>query len=183
MNTALETERLTLRPMTPGDVDALAAVLGDPEAMRYYPAPFTHDKVEGWIQWSLKNYAEFGYGLWAVVIKESQECIGDCGLTWQRVGYGAERQLEVGWHIRRDLWNRGLATEAGLACRNYARDVIRQPHLISIIDPQNLASQAVARKLGMELEREDVLDGHQRLVFGMALAPLKHTRAPVGCRD
>ena len=173
MTTVLETERLTLRRMTPGDVEALAAVLGDPVAMRYYPAPFTRDQVEGWIQWSLKNYADFGYGLWAVVLKESQECIGDCGLTWQRVGYSEERQLEVGWHIRRDLWNRGLATEAGLACRDYARDVIRQPRLISLIDPHNLASQAVARKLGMELEREDVLDRHQRLVFGMALTPLR----------
>jgi RimJ/RimL family protein N-acetyltransferase len=169
MTTVLETERLTLRQMAPSDLDALAAVLGDPEAMRYYPAPFTREKVEGWIQWSLKNYAGFGYGLWAVVLKASQECIGDCGLTWQRVEYAAERQLEVGWHIRRDLWNRGLATEAGLACRDYARDVIREPHLISIIEPENLASQAVARKVGMALEREDVLDGHQRLVFGMAL--------------
>jgi RimJ/RimL family protein N-acetyltransferase len=167
----VETERLTLRQMEPGDADALAAVLADPVAMHYYPAPFTRDRVEGWIQWNLKNYADFGYGLWVVVLKASQECIGDCGLTWQRVGYSEERQLEVGWHIRRDLWNRGLATEAGLACRDYARDVIRHPHLISIIDPVNLASQAVARKLGMELEREDMLDGHQRLVFGMNLKP------------
>lgn len=172
MSLGVETERLTLRQMTPGDVDALAAVLGDPVAMRYYPAPFTRDQVERWIQWSLKNYRDFGYGLWAVVLKGSQDCVGDCGLTWQRVGYSEERQLEVGWHIRRDLWNRGLATEAGLACRDYARDVIRQPRLISLIDPHNLASQAVARKLGMELEREDVLDRHLRLVFGMALTPL-----------
>src|SRR2546428_3230410 len=148
MNTALETERLTLRPMTPGDVDALAAVLGDPEAMRYYPAPFSRDKVEGWIQWSVKNYADFGYGLWAVVLKASQECIGDCGLTWQRVGYAAERQLEVGWHIRRDLWNRGLATEAGIVCRDYARDVIRQPHLISIIGGRKPGPPKRARRPG-----------------------------------
>jgi len=172
LTTVLETERLTLRQMEPSDLDALAAVLGDPEAMRYYPAPFTRDKVEGWIQWSLKNYKDIGYGIWAVVLKASQECIGDCGLTWQRVGYAPERQLEVGWHIRRDLWNRGLATEAGIVCRDYARDVIRQPHLISIIEPHNLASQAVARKLGMELEREDVLDGKQRLLFGLDLTPL-----------
>jgi RimJ/RimL family protein N-acetyltransferase len=172
LTTVLETRRLTLRLMAPSDLDALAAVLGDPEAMRYYPAPFTREKVEGWIQWSLKNYDDFGYGLWAVVLKATQECIGDCGLTWQRVGYAEERQLEVGWHIRRDLWNRGLATEAGIACRDYARDVIREPHLISIIEPENLASQAVARKLGMALEREDALDGHQRLVFGITLTPL-----------
>ncbi len=176
MNKVLETARLTLRQMIPGDVDALAAVLGDPVAMRYYPAAFTRGQVEGWIQWSLKNYEDFGYGLWAVVLKGSQECVGDCGLTWQRVGYSEERQLEVGWHIRRDLWNRGLATEAGLACRDYARDVIRQSHLISIIGPHNLASQAVARKLGMEVEREDLLDGTPRLIFGMALTALPLTQ-------
>jgi RimJ/RimL family protein N-acetyltransferase len=165
----LETERLTLRRMTPADLGALRAVLGDPLAMRYYPAPFTRERVEAWIQWNLKNYADHGYGLWAVVLKASGQCIGDCGLTWQRVGYASERQLEVGWHIRRDLWNQGLATEAGLASRDYARDVVRHPRLISIISSDNLASQAVARKLGMELEREDTLDGHRRIIFGMNL--------------
>lgn len=156
--------------MTPNDLDALTAVLGDPVAMRHYPAPFTREQVQAWIQWTVKNYADYGYGLWAVVLKASGDCVGDCGLTWQRVGYSTERQLEVGWHIRRDLWNQGLATEAGIASRDYARDVLRHPRLISITSPDNLASQAVARKLGMEVEREDMLDGHRRLIFGMNLA-------------
>jgi len=166
----LETTRLTLREMTPDDRDALAAILGDPAAMRHYPAPFTRQQVDDWIQWNLHNYADYGHGLWAVVLKETGQCIGDCGLTWQRVGSSDQRQLEVGWHILRALWNRGFATEAGLACRDYARDVLHQPHLISIIGPDNLASQAVARKLGMRLEREERLDEKRRLIFGMALA-------------
>jgi RimJ/RimL family protein N-acetyltransferase len=169
VNVILKTARLTLRQMTPADLEALSTILGDPVAMRYYPAPFTREGVEAWIQWNLKNYADHGYGLWAAVLKTSGDCIGDCGLTWQQVGYSAERQLEVGWHIRRDLWNQGLATEAGIGSRDYARDHLRRSHLISIIDPNNLASQAVARKLGMEVEREDVLDGRPRLIFGMEI--------------
>jgi RimJ/RimL family protein N-acetyltransferase len=155
--------------MTLDDVDALLAVLGDAVAMRYYPAPFDRQKVEAWIVWNRRNYAELGYGLWAVVLRASGECIGDCGLTWQRVGYCDEKQLEVGWHIRRDLWNRGLATEAGCAARDYARDQLRQSRLISIIHPANLASQAVARKLGMKLEHEEALGGPTRFIFAMNL--------------
>jgi [ribosomal protein S5]-alanine N-acetyltransferase len=165
----IETDRLTLRQLSQDDIDALAAVLGDPLAMRFYPAPFDRESVRRWIEWNLRNYAEFGYGLWAVVLKESGECIGDCGLTWQPVGYANQTELEAGWHIRRDLWNRGLATEAGRAARDYARDQLRQTRLISIIHPENLASQAVARKLGMEPERED---GRNRLIFATKLEPL-----------
>jgi RimJ/RimL family protein N-acetyltransferase len=166
----LETERLWLRQMRPSDAGDLEQVLGDAEAMRHYPAPFTAAQVRAWIDWQLHNYAQHGYGLWALVLKTDQQVIGDCGLTWQRVGYSAQRQLEAGWHVRRDLWNRGLATEAALACRDNARDVVGALHLVSIIAEANLPSQAVACKLGMDLERRDLLDGHERLIFGMDLA-------------
>jgi RimJ/RimL family protein N-acetyltransferase len=164
--TVLETERLLLRRMTPDDVDALLEVLGDPIAMVHYPAPFNRERVEEWVGWNLRNYEDHGYGLWAVVLKETMACVGDCGLTWQVIDAAGNRELEVGWHIRRDLWNHGLATEAGRACRDYARDQLRRPHLISLITQENLASQAVARKLGMRAEGED-LKG--RLIFGMDL--------------
>ncbi len=137
--------------------------------MTFYPAPFTRDDVRRWIDWNLRNYEEHGHGLWALVLKESGETIGDCGLTWQRVGYSASRQLEAGWHVRRDLWNQGLATEAAFRARNYACEVLRQDRLIAIIDGGNLPSQAVARKLGMALERTDWLDGKERLIFSMKL--------------
>ena len=164
--------------MTLDDLDALLLVLGDPVAMAYYPAALTREEVEEWIRWSMRNYAEHGHGLWAVVLRASKACIGDSGLTWQAVDGPEDRHLEVGWHIRRDLWNRGLATEAGRACRDYARDVLRQPHLISIIDGDNLASQAVARKLGMRIEREDVVRGRPRVIYGMALPGAQAAPAP-----
>ena len=169
MKAVLETDRMGLCEMSRDDVSALLRVFGDAEAMRYYPAPFTRDQVEGWIDWNLANYERHGYGLWALVFKDTGEVIGDCGLTWQRVGYSAERELEAGWHVRRDLWNRGLATQAGISVRDYARDRLRHPRLISKIEPGNVSSQAVARKLGMALERRDLLDDKELLIYAMRL--------------
>ena len=151
------------------DVEPLLAVFGDAEAMRYYPAPFTREQVMAWVHWNLSNYEHHGYGLWAVVLKTNGDIIGDCGLTWQHVGYSTNAELEAGWHVRRDLWNHGLATEAGLGVRDYAREVLHSARLVSIIERGNLASQAVARKLGMSLERIDVLDGKERLIYAMSL--------------
>jgi RimJ/RimL family protein N-acetyltransferase len=165
----LETERLWLRRMRAGDVDDLLRVLGDGEAMRFYAQPFARADVGRWIDWNLRNYADHGHGLWALVLKEDGGTIGDCGVTWQRVGYQSSLELEAGWHLRRDLWNRGLATEAAIRVRDHARDALGRERLIAIIDQGNLASQAVARKLGMSLERTDRLETEERLIFSMEL--------------
>jgi len=162
-----ETARLRLRQMQLEDCDPLLRVFGDADTMRFYPSPFTREQMAAWIEWNLRSYNEHGYGLWALVLKETNEVIGDCGLTWQRVGHGDGRELEAGWHVRRDLWRRGLATEAGFSVRDYARDVLQRERLIAIIEPENLPSQSVARKLGMSFERVDSLEGKERLIFAM----------------
>src|SRR5580704_15245665 len=102
----LETPRLILREFSPTDVDALARVLSDPETMRFYPAPFDRNGVEGWIARNQQRYAEDGHGLWAMVLKTDSQLVGDCGLTLQDVD-GA-RELEIGYHVRRDFCRPGL---------------------------------------------------------------------------
>jgi RimJ/RimL family protein N-acetyltransferase len=97
----LETERLLLREFVPEDVDALAAVLSDPETMRYYPAVLDRAGVVAWIERNRRRYADDGHGLWAMVLKSCGEVIGDCGLTRQRVD-GVD-EIEIGYHVRRDL--------------------------------------------------------------------------------
>lgn len=87
----LRTRRLTLRQLTPADVDALHVVLSDPIAMRHYPKPFDRGMTTGWIEWSLRNYARHGFGLWALVHEAEDRLIGDCGLTIQRVDGAAVR--------------------------------------------------------------------------------------------
>ena len=165
----LDTARLRLRRMTVEDLDDFAAMLGDAAAMRFYPAPFTRMQAQEWIEWNVSNYETHDYGQWALLLKASDEVIGDCGLTWQRVSYAESRELGIAWQVRRDLWNRGIATEAALAVREYARRTLQHSRLIATIEPGNLSSQAVARKIGMEFERVDVLDGEARRIYSIDL--------------
>jgi RimJ/RimL family protein N-acetyltransferase len=81
----LETPRLSLREFQFEDLDALAAILSDPETMRYYPMSFDRAGVADWIQRNRTRYANDGYGLWAMILKSTCELIGDCGLVRQNV--------------------------------------------------------------------------------------------------
>ena len=142
--TILETERLILREMTPQDVGPLAEVLCDPEAMRYYPAPFTREKVGDWVSRSMDRCATLGFGLWAVVLKETGEVIGDCGLLVQQV-LGRE-ELEVGYHIVPRYQGRGFATEAARACVAWGFAHTSFDRVISLINVENAPSRSVAEK-------------------------------------
>jgi RimJ/RimL family protein N-acetyltransferase len=164
----LETNRLRLRRFTYEDLDETAAMLGDPETMHYYPAPKSRAESLEWIEWNLRLYAERGFGLWVLELKESGEFAGDCGLVPQDIDGGEE--IEIGYHVVRRLWRRGLAGEAAAACRDYARDRLGLDRVVSIIDPENVPSQGVARSIGMELEREIVRRGRRQLLFALEFA-------------
>ena len=141
----LETERLALRQFRIDDVDNLLQIFADPEAMRFYPAPFTREQTEGWVRWSLDSCAKHGFGLWAVVRKEDGLFLGDCGLMLQPVEERTE--IEIGYHILRREWGRGYATEAAYACREHALGTLAYPRVVSIVDPLNMASRRVAEKV------------------------------------
>ena len=142
-----ETTRLILREMTDADYDALRAIMQDPQVMYAYEGPFTDEEVRAWLNRQLERYVRFGFGLWAVVLKETGRVIGQCGLTMQP--WKEESVLEIGYLFRRDAWHRGYATEAARACREYAFSVLGTREVCSIIRDTNLASQNVARRNGM----------------------------------
>ncbi|WP_107774797.1 GNAT family N-acetyltransferase [Nocardioides sediminis] len=119
----------------------------------------------GWIDWTLRNYEEHGFGLW-VVETHAGEFVGDCGLTMQEVE--GEWFVEAGWHVRPDLRRQGYAAEAAESVRRAAATAGVE-HLIAIIRPTNLASQGVARRIGLALEREVHKNGGPALVFGADL--------------
>jgi RimJ/RimL family protein N-acetyltransferase len=148
----LETERLLLREFVTEDGDALALVLSDPETMRYYPTTLDRAGVAAWIERNRRRYADAGHGLWAMVLKSSGEVVGDCGLTRQTVD-GTD-EIEIGYHVRRDLWGRGYAAEAACACRDYGFARFPVDRLISLIRPENLPSRRVAEKTGLSLWKE-----------------------------
>ncbi|NUW35172.1 GNAT family N-acetyltransferase [Nonomuraea sp. SMC257] len=157
------TARLSFRELTPHDLDDMAALLGDPEVMRYYPRTRTREESLRWIESSERSYAEHGYGLWALTVRETGEFAGNCGLTLQPVE--GEVFTEVGYLVPPGLQGRGYATEAALACRDLARDVLKVDRLISIIHPDNVPSQRVAEKLGLGRERTALYHGLPRSIY------------------
>lgn len=113
----IETERLILREMTENDFEALHKVLADSDTMQHYPYTFDENRVRNWIARNTERYRIFGFGLWAVCLKETDEVIGDCGLTMQLIG--GEIKPEIGYHIRADKQRNGFAKEASIAVRDW----------------------------------------------------------------
>lgn len=113
----LETERLFLREMNENDFDALYEVLADADIMQHYPYTFDENRVRNWIQRNIERYRIFGFGLWAVCLKETGEMIGDCGLTLQLID--GRIKPEIGYHIRANKQRNGYAKEAAIAVRDW----------------------------------------------------------------
>jgi RimJ/RimL family protein N-acetyltransferase len=164
----LETERLVIREMRRSDVESLHLLFSDPLFMRFWPV-FDRDKTERWVEESMLNYTQHGFGLWALTLRGSDEAISDCGLDFIKglEDAGDTDQIQIGWHVRRDLWGQGLATEAALACRDYAFDTMGLSHLSALIQPQNTASRRVAEKIGMALLRQIQHRGRTICLYGM----------------
>ena len=98
-----QTNRLYLREMTQADFPALCRVLQDPLAMYAYEHAFSDQEVQQWLDQQLQRYAQDGFGLWAVLLRETGEIIGQCGLTWQ--DWNGRQVLEVGYLSQRTAWH------------------------------------------------------------------------------
>lgn len=114
-NYIIQTEQLALRELTMDDFEAWHQILSDKETMQYYPRAFDSDKTRSWIEWNLDNYSNYGFGLWAVILKESNQFIGDCGITMQNIHGDGNLFSETGYHIDKRFWHKGYATQAAKA--------------------------------------------------------------------
>ncbi len=168
----LETDRLILREMTEEDYEPLYAVLADSDAMKHYPYVFDEKRVRGWISKNIERYRVFGFGLWAMVLKESGEMIGDCGITMQNIN-GFIRP-EIGYHVRKDFQRRGFATEAAKKCRDWAFENTPFRIVYSYMKKSNAASSAVARAIGMRKTDEYTdTEGERTEVYAVSREELR----------
>ena len=152
MKAILETERLLLREYTLDDFPWLFDILSDPETMKHYPRPYDKNGTMRWLNWSLDHYKTYGFGLWAVVLKETREPIGDCGITMQNID--GETLPEIGYHISRHHWRKGYAKEAASAVRDWFFENTDFPAVYSYMTASNDASAATAASVGMAKKKE-----------------------------
>lgn len=143
----LETERLYMREMEQSDYEALCLILQDEAVMYAYEGAFTDEETQEWLDRQLSRYKEYGFGLWAVILKETGGMIGQCGITMQT--WKDRQLLEIGYLFQKAYWHKGFATEAAKACKWYAFDNLKADEVFSIIRDSNTASINVAVRNGM----------------------------------
>lgn len=156
----LETERLLLRRLVMDDLDALYKLYSDPEVRQYYPeGVLNYEETREELEWFLNGHPKHPeLGLWATIHKPSGKFIGRSGLLpWTIEG---RHEVEIAYLLDKEFWGQGLASEGALAIRDYALKKLGLPRLVCLIDPKNIASQKVAEKIGMTLEKQvDGIDG------------------------
>lgn len=144
----IETRRLVLRRLCEGDFESLCGIIRDDDTMYAYGGALGEGEAREWLARQLSRYREYGFGAWAVVLKETGEFAGQIGITMQDAG-PLGRVHEIGYLLNRAHWGMGYATEAGLACREYAFSRLGVPAVYSIIRDTNVPSIRVAKRLGM----------------------------------
>lgn len=143
----LETERLYLREMTQNDFASLCKILQDDETMYAYEGAFSDEEAQEWLDRQIARYNKWGFGLWAVILKETDEMIGQCGLTFQP--WKDKEVLEIGYLFQKQYWHKGYATESAVGCKKYAFESLNADEVCSIIRDTNIPSQNVALRNGM----------------------------------
>jgi len=169
---SLETERLRLRPVAPGDVEELVRLHDDPEVAKYMGV-----RDRGWYEWrieaSLEEWAERGHGFVVVLDGESGRFLGRTGLKfWTEFG-----ETELGWVLRPEARGHGYATEAARAVLDWGFENLDVPYVTAMIRPANDASVAVAERLGMEPGRRDELNGDPLVVYSIDREAWERRRA------
>ena len=150
----VSTERLLLRHFQPEDLEPLYALYRDPEVRKYFPdGTRTYQETEEELEWFVRGHPDHPeLGLWAAIDRQTGEFLGRCGLLPWRIE-GAD-EVELAFMIRKERWRQGLATEAARGIIRHASDVLHLRRLICLVMPGNAASIGVAKKVGMEFERE-----------------------------
>src|SRR5438132_7788561 len=161
----LETPRLILRPFAAHDLDRMTQLMANKDFMRFSMGPMTReqtrsflDKVIGWDRDGMLSQ-------FAMIVRSNETLVGYCGFFHQEVD--SKMEIEIGYRLQRDFWNRGLATEAARAVRDHGVRDLKLEYLISLIHPDNQASRRVAEKNGMTLERETTFRGFATFVLAI----------------
>lgn len=147
----LETARLRFRELIMDDFpEAMPLILDEPVLSRMEPK-FASALAYHWMKKKLEQYASLGYSHWHVSLKETGEFVGIIGVAPEMVE--DVPYIGLGYMVRREFRRQGVAFEGARACLEWAFGNLTAGKIIAEIAEDNLASRALAEKLGMTLER------------------------------
>lgn len=163
----LETERLSIRPLRPDDLDGFHAIFGDPEVMARIPTGPSRDLDHSRerLEWLIDHHDRHRFSLWAVMEKASGELIGTCGLVLVE---GVGPDIELAYHLRRDRWGKGYVTEAARRCVRYGLTELQIPRIVALTDHDHFLSRRVMEKVGMIHEGEMEAYGKEMVVYAIS---------------
>jgi [ribosomal protein S5]-alanine N-acetyltransferase len=164
----LETDRLVLRRLRPGDLDDLFSLYRDPEIRRYFPdGTLTRAETKEELDWFRDGHPEHpDLGLWAAIHKPTGRFIGRCGLIPWTIG--GQLEIEIAYLLAKRYWRQGLGAEAARALVRHGFDALRLPRLIALIDPAHQASIRTALKAGLAFERDVEVEGVRSALYALA---------------
>jgi len=147
----LETERLILRHLTTDDAEFILELLNDPSFIRNIGdrnVRSIEDACSYILNGPVASYAKNGFGLYLVLLKETKEPMGMCGLI-KRDGL---EDVDIGYALLPRYWSKGYAVEAAQATKEYAREAIGLKRIVAIVDPVNAGSIRVLENIGLHYE-------------------------------
>ena len=163
MNEIAETERIKIASFDINDTDLLFQLTSNAEVMKFFPKTLNHQETTEMLCNILEQYNKYGHSFWKLLLKTDGQFIGIAGLLHQDIN--GQEETEIGYRIIREHWNKGYATEAAQACREYAQNILGKKRLISLILPENIASIRVAQKLGAQKEKSVLFKGEEHDVY------------------
>ena len=180
----IETDRLLLRMFSLADLEDLARIYADPDVMRYLSGhPLTREESAGWLKYFISGWEQYGFGWWALVLKNSTELIGHCGLQFIHV----TPEVEVTYGLAKEYWRKGLASEAARACLRYGFEELKLHRIYALADPGNTGSHRVMERVGMrydktEYYKDDLYEG-DLIYYAISRAEYRGDDSPYSLRS
>jgi len=153
----LETKRLIIKPLEIADAEALSKIWTDPEVTRYMGGPRNYEEIYAEFVKDARDESPPKFDLWSVIEKTHGRLIGHCGLIDKDVE--GQDEFELVYVLAKPYWGKGYATEISSSIANYAFNQLGLKRIISLIDPNNKASENVAKKIGMQYEKDILRHG------------------------
>ncbi|TSJ42520.1 GNAT family N-acetyltransferase [Fluviicola chungangensis] len=158
----IETPRLFLREMTPDDAENAYMLNLDPEVLRYTgDDPFEGVEEARKFLENYESYQKYGFGRWAMILKETGEYLGWCGLK-----YTPELdEFDIGYRLMKKFWGKGYATEAAEACLDLGFNQFGMETIVGRAMPENGASVRVLEKIGLTYLKNRMTNGTEEVVY------------------